>query len=117
LVSAAGSDPQAAGLLAGYTRQREQGQGLIARSLARLSALRPGMSERDAADVIHAVASPEVYRLLAVDRGWSPGRFQEWLGATLVSQLLPAAPQLVAPQPAAAGPAAPEPALTEGDSR
>src|SRR6266542_1079269 len=34
LVSAAGSDPEAVALLADYTRQRQHGQGQIARSLA-----------------------------------------------------------------------------------
>ena len=41
LVSAASSDPDAAALLDELTRQRQEGQGLIARSLARAGALRP----------------------------------------------------------------------------
>jgi len=117
LVSAAGSDSQAAGLLAGYTRQRERGQAMIARSLAGTGALRPGTAERNAADIIHALASPEVYRLLVIDRGWTPQRYQEWLAATLAGQLLPAVPEPIAPRAAAAQPAGPEPALTEGGSR
>jgi len=64
LVSAAGSDPGAAALLAEQARQRDQGQEQIALSLARAGALRPGLRERDAADIIHALMSPEVYRLL-----------------------------------------------------
>ena len=89
LVSAAGSDPQAATMLAGYTQQRQEGQGQIARSLARAGALRPELNERDAADIIHALMSPEVYRLLVHDRGWPPGRYAQWLTDTLISQLLP----------------------------
>ena len=89
LVSAAGSDPGAAALLAEYTRKRQEGQGQIARSLARAGELRPELKERDAADIIHALMSPEVYRLLAGDRGWPPGRYEQWLRDTLVSQLLP----------------------------
>ncbi|MGH3171525.1 MAG: TetR/AcrR family transcriptional regulator [Trebonia sp.] len=89
LVSAAGSDPHAAELLADYTRQRQDGQGSFARSLARMGALRPGMSERDAVDVIYTIASPEVYRLLVTERGWSPDRYQEWLAGTLTNQVLP----------------------------
>ena len=90
LVSAAGSDPDAAALLAEQTRQRQQGQARIARSLAQAGALRPGMRERDAADIIHALMSPEVYRLLVGDRGWHPERYEQWLTELLVSQLLPA---------------------------
>jgi AcrR family transcriptional regulator len=89
LVSAAGSDPEAAALLAQYTQKRQEGQGQIARSLARAGELRPELKERDAADIIHALMSPEVYRLLVGDRGWPPGRYEQWLRDTLVSQLLP----------------------------
>lgn len=91
LVSAAGSDPEAAALLDEQTRQRQEGQGLIARSLARAGDLRPPLRERDAADLIHALMSPEVYRLLVVDRGWPPERYERWLTGTLVDQLLPPA--------------------------
>jgi AcrR family transcriptional regulator len=88
LVSAAASDSDAAALLDEQTRQRQEGQGLIARSLARAGALRPDLRERDAADVIHALMSPEVYRLLVLDRGWQPERYQRWLTGVLVDQLL-----------------------------
>jgi AcrR family transcriptional regulator len=89
LVSAAGSDPDAAALLAKQTRQRRQGQARIARSLARAGALRPKLRERDAADIIHALMSPEVYRLLVCDRGWPPERYERWLKDILIDQLLP----------------------------
>jgi AcrR family transcriptional regulator len=98
LVSAAGSDPGAAALLARQTRQREQGQGHIARSLARAGSLRPDLGEREAADIIHALMSPEVYRLLVTDRGWPPGRYERWLGDALISQLLRPASDEAAPR-------------------
>jgi AcrR family transcriptional regulator len=88
LVSAAGSDPDAAALLDELTRQRQEGQGLIARSLARAGALRPKLRERDAADIIHALMSPEVYGLLVLDRGWRSERYERWLTGVLVDQLL-----------------------------
>jgi len=89
LVSAASSDPDAAALLEDLNRQRQAGQGQIARSLAREGALRPGLRERDAADIIHALMSPEVYRLLVLDRGWPPQRYERWLIETLIDQVLP----------------------------
>ena len=95
LVSAAGSDPDAAALLAEQTRQRQQGQAQIARSLARAGALRPKLRERDAVDIIHALMSPEVYRLLVCDRGWSPERYEQWLKDILIDQLL--APPAITP--------------------
>jgi AcrR family transcriptional regulator len=89
LAEAARSDEDAVSLLAEIARQRQQGQQRIARSLARSGALRPGLRERDAADIIHALASPEVYGLLALDRNWSGERYEKWLTAILISQLLP----------------------------
>lgn len=88
LVSAAASDPAAAALLDELTHQRQQGQGRIARSLARAGALRPTLRERDAGDIIHALMSPEIYGLLVVDRGWPTERYETWLTGTLVDQLL-----------------------------
>ena len=88
LVSAASSDPDAAALLDEQTHQRQQGQGMIARSLARAGALRPKLRERDAADIIHALMSPEVYGLLVTDRGWPSERYERWLTETLIDQLL-----------------------------
>ncbi len=88
LVSAAGTDPDAAALLDELTRQRQQGQRAIARSLARARVLRPDLRERDAADIIHALLSPELYRLLVVDRGWRTDRYERWLTGALVEQLL-----------------------------
>ena len=88
LVSAAGSDADAAALLEALTRQRQQGQGNLATSLAQRGALRPGLRDRDAADVIHALASPELDRLLVIDRQWSPERYELWLTEALAGQLL-----------------------------
>ena len=89
LADAARSDGDAVSLLAELARQRQEGQHRIARSLARSSALRPGLRERDAADIIHALASPEVYGLLVFDRGWSGERYEQWLRAILTRELLP----------------------------
>jgi AcrR family transcriptional regulator len=88
LTSAAASDADAATLLDELTRQRQQGQGRVARALARRRALQPPLRERDAGDIIHALVSPEVYGLLVVDRGWQPERYETWLTETLVDQLL-----------------------------
>lgn len=89
LVSAASSDTDAAAILDELTRQRQEGQGRVATALARAKALRAGLRARDAADVIHALASPELYHLLVIDRAWSPQRYERWLAETLAGQLLP----------------------------
>jgi AcrR family transcriptional regulator len=89
LASAARSEPEAAEILGQYTQQRQQGQGQIARALARAGALRSDLRERDAADIIHVFMSPEVYRLLVIDRRWSRARYEGWLENALAQQLLP----------------------------
>ena len=89
LVSAASSDTDAAAILDELTRQRLEGQGRVAAALARAKALRPGLRARDAGDIIHALASPELYHLLIIDRAWSPERYQRWLAQALAGQLLP----------------------------
>ena len=88
LVSAAAADADAATLLAEITRQRREGQRQIAKSLAQKGALRPKLRQRDAEDRIHALMSPEIFRLLVVERGWTPQRYAEWLSETLTDQLL-----------------------------
>jgi AcrR family transcriptional regulator len=88
LVSAAGTDPDAGALLDDLTQQRQQGQQMIARALARTSALRAGLRAADVADLVHALLSPEMYRLLVVDRAWTVERYEHWLTSTLADQLL-----------------------------
>ena len=87
LVVAADSDPAAASLLDELQQQRRRGQSQIAKALRRSGSLRRGVSEREAVDLVHALMSPEVFRLLVVDRGWSPERYRRWLAASLLQQL------------------------------
>jgi AcrR family transcriptional regulator len=51
--------------------------------------LRQGLSEAEAAGIVWSLTSPEVHRLLRVDRGWSSERYSEWLAETLTRTLLP----------------------------
>ena len=41
-----------------------------------------------AADIVYTVMSPEVYRILTVERGWSEDEYEAWLARTLRTQLL-----------------------------
>ena len=87
LSNAAASDTGAKALFADYQKQRAQGQRNIARRVTRTNGLRPGLRERDVADLIHAFMSPELFRLLVADRGWTPERYQKWLTQTITHQL------------------------------
>ncbi len=50
--------------------------------------LDPGVSTREATDLLWAFSNEELYRELVDERGWSPDRFERWLAATLRQQLL-----------------------------
>jgi AcrR family transcriptional regulator len=51
--------------------------------------LRGGISENDAAAIVWSLTSPEMHRLLRVDRAWTSRRYSEWLAETLTRTLLP----------------------------
>ncbi len=89
LVNAADADHEAATFLDELNAQRQRGQGLLASSFASSGSLSPSVSEQDAADIIHTLMSPEVYRLLVHDRGWAPEQYASWVTDTLIAQLLP----------------------------
>jgi AcrR family transcriptional regulator len=87
LSGAADSDVEAAVLFGTLRQQRDRGQEQIVQALHRKHKLRVGLKARDAADLVHALMSPEVYRLLVTDRGWTPDRYQHWVADTLIQQL------------------------------
>lgn len=88
LRSAASVDVEAANQLFLTTQQRLAGQSRIARALAARGALADGLDEATAADVIYTLMSPEVHRILTIERGWSGGQYEEWLATALCAQLL-----------------------------
>jgi AcrR family transcriptional regulator len=89
LSSAADVDPEAAQLLTTTRQQRHTGQSRIARALAERGALPERITEADAADTIYTLMSPEVHRILTVERGWIADRYESWLATALRAQLLP----------------------------
>lgn len=56
--------------------------------------LRHGLAEtvdqRTATDLLWAFCNEELWRELVEERGWSPDRYERWLAATLVAQLIDA---------------------------
>jgi AcrR family transcriptional regulator len=55
--------------------------------------LSPGVSAREATDIWWALASPDMYRLLVVQRRWSRKRFARWLFDTLAPVLFGSDPK------------------------
>lgn len=86
--NAADSDDGARALLRDLDDQRSRGQGHLAAALEEASALAPGVNRSDAEDVIHALMSPETFRLLVTERSWQTERYRAWLTKLLADQLL-----------------------------
>lgn len=89
LATAAQVDPDAAGLLAEIRRQRHSGQSRIVTALDATGALDPGLDKAEAADIVYALLSPDVHRILTVERGWPADRYERWIARSLAT-LLPA---------------------------
>ena len=47
-----------------------------------------GIDEATASDLLWCFSNEEIYRELVAERGWSADRYEQWLAATLVAQLL-----------------------------
>lgn len=89
LEAAAGGDPEATRLLAEHDDRRYETQTKLARSLQRKKELKPGMTTREAADLIWTLASERTYLALVRDRGWKPEKYERWVAEQLGAALLP----------------------------
>jgi len=90
---AAAADPQVGALWDVGREQRFAGQAELLRIVLGATGLRDGLDIEAAADILYAIGSPDVYRLLVVDRGWSGPDFEQWYAETLERLLLrPMAP-------------------------
>ena len=83
LATAAQVDPEAAELLAEIRRQRLTGQSRIVDALRAAGALDPGLHTAEAADIVYALLSPDVHRILTIERSWSADRYQAWVARSL----------------------------------
>lgn len=88
LRGAASVDPAIASIWESYTTQRLAGQRELVRLVGGGRAFRRGLTVEKAADIVFAIGSPETYRLLTVDRAWTPARFERWYADTLTRLLL-----------------------------
>jgi AcrR family transcriptional regulator len=85
LATAAQVDPEMAELLAEIRRQRHTGQSRIVAALDARGALDPGLDKTEAADIAYALLSPEVHRILTVERGWPADRYERWVARSLAT--------------------------------
>jgi AcrR family transcriptional regulator len=86
---AAKTETEIAEMLKSILEKRLHNIGVFVQHVSANTSLREGLDNFQATELVWAIASPEVYRLLTVDRGWSKARFSIWLGDTLTRLLLP----------------------------
>jgi len=80
--------PELADVARQIEARRRQNQARLITSLSEQGALRPGLSFEEATDVLWALTSYDLYRMLVVERGWKPVRYETWLAQLLIRHLL-----------------------------
>lgn len=88
LWQAGGGDPDLAAAWRQSHRQRLSRLSEILNAVAQKAALKPEISIDAAIDTLWLLGSPEVYRLLVRERGWTPQQYEDWLADTVTTLLL-----------------------------
>jgi AcrR family transcriptional regulator len=85
---AGASDPDAAALWGRIGSEFHANQRAIVASIARKGALKPRLGVDRAADTLWTLNHPDVWRLLVLERGWSPARWERWFAGAARAELL-----------------------------
>ena len=80
--------PELADLAQQVEARRRQNQTRLIASLHETGALRHDLSAEEATDVLWALTSYDLYRMLVVEQRWEPERYETWLAQLLIEQLL-----------------------------
>ena len=86
--SAASVEPELAAVRDESRRRHREGVGRIAEGLARLGALREGLTPDAAADIIAPMTDPAVVRTFVLAYGWSWDRWHEWARSAIADLVL-----------------------------
>lgn len=86
--SAAPADPEIGALWARIQTEFHANQRAIIESIADKQALATHLDVAGATDILWALNHPDLYMLLAGERGWSPERYEQWVGDLICSQIL-----------------------------
>ncbi|MDQ6837145.1 MAG: TetR/AcrR family transcriptional regulator [Actinomycetota bacterium] len=89
LRDASATEPEAKDVWREISDRRAANMRQLVEDLAGAGGLRTGLSVDEAADVIWATNSSELYVLLTVERGWPPDRYERWLADSWCRLLLP----------------------------
>jgi AcrR family transcriptional regulator len=80
--------PELADVARQIEARRRQNQARLIASLREQGTLRPDLSLEEATDVLWALTSYDLYRMLVVEQGWQPERYETWLARLLIEHLL-----------------------------
>ncbi len=86
--SAASADPEIGSLWARIQTEFHDNQRAVVQSIADKQALAANLDVRSATDILWALNHPNLYTLLARERGWTPQRYERWAGDLICSQIL-----------------------------
>src|SRR5258706_7059140 len=86
--SASAVDPDSADLWQLIQTDFYENHRVIVRSLQECNGLRRGLSEAQASDILWTLNHPDVWLLLAGERGWTPDQFESWFADAICQQLL-----------------------------
>ncbi len=90
LWQAGGGDPDLAAVWRQSHRQQLSRQRELMTAIAQVGGLRTGTSLNAATQTLWALSSPEVYRLLVREQGWTSERYEGWLADSAIRLLLSA---------------------------
>ncbi len=80
--------PELADLAWEIEMRRRQNQGRLVAYLDEHHMLRQGLPLEEANDVLWILTSYDLYRMLVIERRWSPERYETWLAQLLIQHLL-----------------------------
>lgn len=80
--------PELADLARQIGARRRENQARLIAYLREQRALRHGLPPEEATDVLWALTSYDLYRMLVVEQNWSPERYETWLAQLLIQHLL-----------------------------
>ena len=92
LRDASATEPEARQVWQEISDRRAANMRKLAQDLQDAGGLRPDLSIEEAADVVWATNSSELYVLLTAERGWPPDRYERWLADSWCRLLLPDRP-------------------------
>jgi AcrR family transcriptional regulator len=85
---AAAGDPALATLWEQMLTERRSGMSEFASHLFEGGHLRAGINQDEAADILWALNSPELWELFVLRSGWSPDRYRQWMAKVAIDSLL-----------------------------